>query len=168
MNISAQDIAKLRAQTGAGMIDCKVALEESRGDFAAAVKYLREKGATYAAKRAGKVAAEGAIVSYIHGEGKIGVLVEVNSETDFVAKNESFKKLAADLAMHIAAAAPRYLSPADVPEAESQVGAEVEVLGPEMSADDLADHARTNAYEVMTALGQRYARLYVDNPESAA
>jgi len=126
MNISAQEITRLRTQTGAGMLDCKKALEESGGDYEAAVKYLREKGMARAAKRANKVAAEGAVVSYIHGEGKIGVLVEVNSETDFVAKNDIFKKLAADLAMHIAAAAPKYLSPEAVPAAEIESEKSVE------------------------------------------
>ena len=126
MNISAQEITRLRTQTGAGMLDCKKALEESGGDYEAAVKYLREKGMARAAKRADKVAAEGAVVSYIHGEGKIGVLVEVNSETDFVAKNDIFKKLAADLAMHIAAAAPKYLSPEAVPAAEIESEKSVE------------------------------------------
>ncbi len=114
MSISASDIAKLRAQTGAGMMDCKQALEESSGDTEKAVEWLRKKGITKAAKRAGKIAAEGAVVSYIHAGGKIGVLVEVNCETDFVAKTDSFRALANDIAMHIAAAAPKYLSREEV------------------------------------------------------
>ncbi len=118
MSINTSDIAKLRAQTGAGMLDCKKALEETDGDFDKAVNYLREKGIAKAAKRADKVAAEGAVVSYIHGAGKIGVLVEVNSETDFVAKNDMFKELANDIAMHIAASAPKYLSREEVPAEE--------------------------------------------------
>ncbi len=118
MAISASDIAKLRAQTGAGMMDCKQALEESNGDSEKAVEWLRKKGITRAAKRADKVAAEGAVVSYIHAGGKIGVLVEVNCETDFVAKTDSFRALANDIAMHIAAAAPKYLSREEVSSAD--------------------------------------------------
>lgn len=118
MSINASDVAKLRAQTGAGMMDCKKALEETNGDMNKAVDYLREKGIAKAAKRAGKIASEGVVASYIHGAGKIGVLVEVNSETDFVAKNDSFKALVADIAMHIAGAAPKYLSREEVPAAD--------------------------------------------------
>lgn len=110
MAITTGDVAKLRAQTGAGILDCKKALEETNGDFEASVDSLRKKGITKAAKRAGKVAAEGTVISYIHGAGRIGVLVEVNCETDFVARTDSFKALAMDIAMHIAAAAPKYLS----------------------------------------------------------
>ncbi|OGH76845.1 MAG: elongation factor Ts [Candidatus Magasanikbacteria bacterium RIFOXYC2_FULL_40_16] len=118
MIINASDVAKLRAQTGAGMLDCKKALEETDGSFDKAINYLREKGIAKAAKRAGKIAAEGAVVSYIHGAGKIGVLVEINSETDFVAKNDIFKNLTAEIAMHIAAAAPKYISREEVPAEE--------------------------------------------------
>jgi elongation factor Ts len=115
MDIKASDISALRAKTGAGIMDCKKALEETGGDAEKALDYLREKGITKAAKRAGKIAAEGIVASYIHGAGKIGVLVEVNSETDFVAKNDSFKSLVNDIAMHIAAVGPKYLSREEVP-----------------------------------------------------
>lgn len=118
MSITAQDIAKLRAQTGAGMMDCKNALEEAQGDFEQAVGILRKKGVAKAAKRADKIAAEGKVFGYIHGEGKIGVLLELNSETDFVAKNEKFLLLGQDIAMHIAAMNPKYLSREDVPAEE--------------------------------------------------
>lgn len=118
MAITAADVAKLRAQTGAGMLDCKKALEETNGNFEAAVDALRQRGAAKAAKRADKVAAEGVVTSYIHGAGRIGVLVEVNCETDFVARTDSFRALATDLAMHIAAAAPRYLTSAEIPAEE--------------------------------------------------
>lgn len=118
MAISTADIAKLRAQTGAGMLNCKKALDEAEGDFEKAVDILRKKGIAKAAKRAGKVAAEGAVTSYIHGLGKVGVLVEINSETDFVARNEEFQNLANDIAMHIAAAAPRYLTQDEVEQAD--------------------------------------------------
>lgn len=114
MGITAKMIAELRAKTGAGMLDCKKCLEEAGGDMEQAVDLLRKKGIAKAAKRAGKVAAEGAVVSYIHGEGRVGVLVEINSETDFVAKNEQFQALARDIAMHIAAAAPKFVSREEV------------------------------------------------------
>lgn len=116
MPIDAKTIATLRAQTGAGMLDCKKALEETNGDYEAAIDFLRKKGVAKAAKRADKIAAEGLVFSYIHAGGKIGVLVEVNCETDFVAKNESFQMLASDIAMHIAATNPRYVSRAEVPQ----------------------------------------------------
>lgn len=108
--MSKELIGQLRAQTGAGMLDCKKALDESGGDMEKAVEWLRKRGIAKAAKRAGKVAAEGAVVSYIHGAGKVGVLVEINSETDFVAKNDQFQSLANDIALHIAAAAPKFVS----------------------------------------------------------
>lgn len=114
MAITAADVAKLRAQTGAGMLDCKKALEETNGNFEAAVDALRQRGAAKAAKRADKVAAEGVVTSYIHGAGRIGVLLELNCETDFVARTDSFRALATDIAMHIAASAPRYLTRAEV------------------------------------------------------
>lgn len=116
MSIPASDIAKLRAETGAGMMDCKAALEETGGDAQKAVEWLRKKGVLRAAKRAGNVAAEGAVISYIHAGGKVGVLVEVNCETDFVARTDGFQALGKDVAMHIAAANPLYVSRADVPE----------------------------------------------------
>ena len=112
--ITAQNIAELRAKTGAGMMDCKAALEECSGDFEKAIDWLRKKGVLKAAKRADKIAAEGLVYSYIHAGGKIGVLVEVNCETDFVAKTDSFKALCNDIAMHIAAANPKYLSREEV------------------------------------------------------
>lgn len=115
MTLNTQDITKLRAQTGAGMMDCKKALEEAQGDYDKAVDILRKSGAAKAAKRAGKIAAEGLVASYIHAGGKIGVLVEVNCETDFVAKTDDFKGLVNDIAMHIAAAVPLYLSAEEVP-----------------------------------------------------
>ncbi|HYE59653.1 MAG TPA: translation elongation factor Ts [Candidatus Kapabacteria bacterium] len=114
MAVTASDIAKLRAQTGAGMMDCKQALEENGGDMEKAADYLRKKGMAKAAKRSGKVAAEGAVASYIHAGGKVGVLVEVNCETDFVARTESFQAVVKDIAMHIAASAPKYISRSEV------------------------------------------------------
>lgn len=108
MSISASDVKELRAQTGAGMMDCKKALSECSGNFNEAVDYLRKKGLAAAQKKQGRIAAEGTIGSYIH-EGRIGVLVEVNCETDFVAKNDDFKQLVKDVAMHIAASDTKFV-----------------------------------------------------------
>jgi elongation factor Ts len=105
--ISANMVKELREKTGAGMMDCKKALAESGGDFVKAEEYLRKKGLSAAAKKAGRIASEGAVASYVHMGGKIGVLVEVNCETDFVARTEGFQSLVKDIAMHIAAAAPQ-------------------------------------------------------------
>ena len=116
MTISAQDVKALRDRTGAGMMDCKRALQETEGDVEAAIDLLRAKGAAKAAKRAAKAANEGTIGSYIHFGGKVGVMVELNCETDFVAKTDAFLELAKDLAMHIAASSPVAVSPSDIPE----------------------------------------------------
>jgi elongation factor Ts len=110
MQITAQMVKELRERTGAGMMDCKWALGEAQGDMEKAIDLLRKKGLAAAAKKAGRVTAEGAVGSYIHAGGKIGVLVEVNSETDFVARTDEFQELVRDLAMHIAAAEPRFVS----------------------------------------------------------
>lgn len=115
MEISAGLVKELREKTGAGMMDCKKALLETSGDFEKAVEYLRKKGIASAAKKAGRMTKEGAVTSYIHGEGKVGVLLEVNCETDFVARTEQFKQLVKDLAMHIAAANPQWVRPEEVP-----------------------------------------------------
>ncbi len=118
MAITSQQVAELRAKTGVGILDCKKALEEAGGNIDKAVEILRKKGTAKAAKRADKIAAEGKIVSYIHAGGRIGVLLELNCETDFVARNEKFNELAVDLAMHIAAMNPKYLNREDVSEVE--------------------------------------------------
>jgi len=117
MSISANLVKELRERTGAGMMDCKKALTETRGDLEKAADYLRERGLAAAAKKAGRVATEGLVESYIHGAGRIGVLVEVNCETDFVAKTEEFKAFARDIAMQIAAAKPEYVRREEVPAA---------------------------------------------------
>jgi len=114
MQVSAQMVKELRERTGAGMMDCKAALAESKGDMETAVDILRKKGVASAAKKTGRIAAEGAVGSYIHGGGRLGVLVEVNCETDFVAKTEDFQQLVHDIAMHIAAADPRYVAREEV------------------------------------------------------
>lgn len=113
--ISAKLVKELREKTGAGMMDCKRALQECDGDIDKAAIYLREKGIADSAKKADRIAAEGIVASYIHMGGKIGTLVEINCETDFVARNEDFQKFAKNIAMHIAAANPKYLSREDVP-----------------------------------------------------
>ncbi len=110
MKITAAMVKELRESTGAGMMDCKKALEEAAGDMEKSVELLRKKGLAAAAKKAGRIAAEGAVGSYIHAGGKIGVLVEVNCETDFVARTDDFQALIRDIAMHIAAAEPRFVS----------------------------------------------------------
>jgi elongation factor Ts len=116
MAISAERVKELREKTGAGMMDCKRALSETSGDIERAIDYLRQKGLSDAAKRTGRTASEGLIGSYIHPGGKIGVLVEVNCESDFVARTEEFQMLIKDLAMHVAASNPLYLRREEVPE----------------------------------------------------
>lgn len=116
--ITAALVKELRERTGAGMMDCKKALSATDGDLEKAIDFLREKGLATAAKKAGRVAAEGLVEAYIHGGGRIGVLVEVNCETDFVAKTDAFKELVKDIAMHIAATNPSYLKREEVPTAE--------------------------------------------------
>lgn len=116
VGISAGDVKALRERTQAGMMDCKRALEEAGGDFDAAVELLRVRGQAQAAKRSGRAVSEGVVQSYIHATGKVGVLVEVNCETDFVARNDDFRDFARDVALHIAAAAPLYVSEDEVPE----------------------------------------------------
>jgi len=115
MEITAALVKELREKTGAGMMDCKRALTESGGDIERASEVLREKGLASAAKKAGRVASEGIVQAYIHGGGRIGVLVEVNSETDFVAKNEDFQNFVHDIAMHIAAVGPQYVRREEIP-----------------------------------------------------
>ncbi len=133
VTISPKDVSELRARTGAGMMDCKRALEEAGGDMDKASEILRKKGIAKAEKRAGRVASQGLVVSYIHHNQQVGVLLELNSETDFVARNEAFGQLARDIALHVASADPLGVNPEDVPAellererriAEEQVAAE--------------------------------------------
>jgi elongation factor Ts len=114
-DIPAKDVAALRARTGAGMMDCKKALEEAGGDMEKAVDFLRTKGIMKAEKRAGRGTAQGLVSSYIHFNNRVGVLLEINCETDFVARTEDFQNLARDLALHIASANPIAVSPDQVP-----------------------------------------------------
>ena len=133
--ITASDVKALRDRTGAGMMACKNALGEADGDFERAVELLRARGEAQAAKRSGNEATEGTVQTYVHSNGRIGVLVEVNCETDFVARNDAFVAFARDLALHIAAAAPLAVSDADVPaderEAEIRVATEKAADRPE-------------------------------------
>ena len=115
MSITSSMVKELRDKTGAGMMDCKEALTTSGGDFEKAIDFLRKKGMSAATKRSSKAAKDGVIASYIHMRGKIGVMVELNCETDFVAKTDDFRLLAKELTMHIAAANPRYLKSEDIP-----------------------------------------------------
>ena len=125
MEITTEMVKELRAATNAGVLDCRKALVEADGDFNKAVDYLREKGMATAAKRADREASQGTVELYSHGGGRVGVMVEVNCETDFVAKSEKFRELAHELALQIAASAPRYLKaeeiPADVLEHEAEI-----------------------------------------------
>ncbi|MBQ8845399.1 MAG: translation elongation factor Ts [Clostridia bacterium] len=125
MAFTAQDVAKLRAQTGVGMMECKKALTESNGDFEKAIVILREKGLKAVDKKQGRIASEGIVSSYIHMGGKIGVLVEVNCETDFVAKSDDFQALVKDIAMQIAAANPKYVREEEVDAAELEQEKEI-------------------------------------------
>lgn len=118
MEITADMIKELRAQTGAGVLDCRKALQESNGDMQKAIEWLREKGMAMAAKRADREASNGTVEIYSHGGGRVGVMVEVNCETDFVARSEQFRTLAHEIALHIAANSPRYIRPEDIPAAE--------------------------------------------------
>ncbi|MBR2159699.1 MAG: translation elongation factor Ts, partial [Clostridia bacterium] len=122
---TAKDVMDLRAKTGVGMMDCKKALTETNGDVEKAIVLLREKGMATAAKRAGKIASEGVVGSYIHLGGRIGVLIEVNCESDFVARNEDFTRLVKDLAMHIAASKPEYVSREEVDQAKLKQEADI-------------------------------------------
>lgn len=161
--ITASMVKEIRETTGAGMLDCKKALVEADGNMEVAVKALREKGIAKAAKKAGRVASEGLISSYIHG-GRIGVIVEVNSETDFVAKNEEFVQFAKDIAMHIAATNPQYVRREDVDSAE--IDKEKEILRnqalnegkPEKIVDKMVEGRIAKYYKEICLLEQPFVR----------
>lgn len=126
MAVNASAVKELREKTGAGMLDCKKALDETNGDVQKAIDFLREKGLSAAANKAGRAATEGTVESYIHAGGRIGVLVEINCETDFVGKTDEFREFARDIAMQIAAANPLYVRREEVPQEE--VEKEMEIL----------------------------------------
>jgi elongation factor Ts len=143
--ISAQDVKALRERTGAGIMDSKAALQEAGGDIDKAVEILRVKGQASAAKRGGRATAEGVVSSYIHSGGQIGVLVEVNCETDFVARTEEFKEFARQVAMHVAAASPLYISDDDVSEEDRE--AELRVLREQAAAEGKPENVQHKIVE---------------------
>jgi elongation factor Ts len=146
MTISASDVKTLRDRTGAGIMDAKGALQEAGGDFERAVEILRVKGQASAAKRGGRAASQGVVASYIHGQGQIGVLVEVNCETDFVARTEQFQDFARDVALHVAAKADlRYVSEDDVPDDVRE--AELRVLREQAAAEGKPENVQERIVE---------------------
>ncbi len=161
--ITASQVNDLRAQTGAGLMDCKRALVETNGDVEAAITILRKKGAASAAKRADREAKEGLIESYIHVGGKVGVLIEVNCETDFVARNEDFKALVRNLGMHIAAANPLYVTRDQVPEADLAAERDIaaaQVAGkPPAAVQKIVEGKIEKFYSSIVLLDQPYVKV---------
>ena len=163
MSVSAKLVKELREKTGAGIMDCKKALTETDGDIEKAIVLLREKGLSQAAKKSSRIASEGLVESYIHG-GRIGVLIEVNTETDFVAKNEDFKNFVKDMAMQVAASNPQYVSKEEVPEVE--VEKEKEILKhqalndgkPEHIVDKIVEGRIEKYFEQVCLLEQAYIK----------
>lgn len=164
MNYTANDVKTLRERTGAGMMDCKNALVECDGDMEKAVDYLREKGIAKAAKKAGRIAAEGIVDSYIHMGGRVGVLLEVNCETDFVANSDQFRTLVHDIALQIAASNPLYVKPEDVPaevlEKEKAIlrAQALEEGKPEKIVDKMVEGRIKSYYEDNCLLNQKYVK----------
>jgi len=162
--ISAALVKQLREKTGAGIMDCKEALTECDGDMEKSVAFLRKKGLATAAKRAGRAMSEGVVHSYIHTGGKIGVLVEVNCETDFVAKTDDFQDLAKNIAMHIAANSPLGISPDDVPEEVVEKEKEIyraqalEQGKPEKILDKIVDGKLSKFFKESCLMNQPYVR----------
>ena len=160
--VTAQEVKEQRERTGVGMMDCKRALVEANGDMDEAIKILREKGLAAAAKKAGRIAAEGIVEAYIHLNGKIGVMVEVNCETDFVAKTPDFKAFVHSIAMHIAAAKPLYVNKEEVPQAE--IEAEKEIIRaqalnegkPEKIVDKIVEGRISKYYKEVCLMEQQY------------
>jgi elongation factor Ts len=164
-NISAKMVADLRAKTGAGLMDCKKALAEAGGDEEKAIEALRKKGMASAAKKADRTASDGLVESYIHMGGKVGVLVELNCETDFVAKTDDFKTLARDIAMHIAAASPGYVRreevPADIVDREKGIAAAAVENKPAHIVEKIVEGKMEKVYQEMVLLEQPF----VKNPD---
>ncbi|MFC5472047.1 translation elongation factor Ts [Cohnella suwonensis] len=164
MAVNAADVKTLRERTGAGMLDCKKALEEANGDLTKAAELLREKGLSAAAKKGDRVATEGIVESYIHAGGRIGVLVEVNCETDFVGKTEQFRSFVKDIAMQIAAANPKFLSREEVSQAE--LDKEKEILRnqalnegkPEKIVDKMVEGRMQKYYEENCLMEQAFVK----------
>lgn len=164
MEISARSVKELREKTGAGIMDCKRALLESVGDLEKAVDYLRQKGLALAARKKGRVAAEGVVGAYIHGGGKIGVLVELNCETDFVARTPEFQNLLKDVAMQVAAASPQYVRREDVPLEETEREREIYRLQaqdmgkPQKVVDKIVDGKMEHFYSEVCLLEQEFIK----------
>jgi elongation factor Ts len=161
--ISATMVADLRAQTGAGLLDCKKALTETNGNVEEAITILRKKGAASAAKKADRLAKDGLIESYIHVGGKVGVLIEVNCETDFVARNDDFKAFCKDLCLQIAAANPTYVSRDQVPEAdlakEREIAAAQVVGKPPAAVQKIVEGKLEKYYSTVCLLDQPFVKL---------
>ncbi len=164
MEISAKMVKDLREKTGLGMMDCKKALVESEGNLEKAVEYLRKKGALKAATREGRATSEGRIGSYIHMNGKIGVLVELNCESDFVAKTDQFGELVKDLCMHVAASSPLWISQSDVPEEviakekEIYMSQAKEAGKPDKMLEKIADGKLKKFYSEVCLLDQSFVK----------
>jgi len=164
MEISATQVKELRESTGAGVLDCRKALQENNGDFDKAVTFLREKGLAAAAKKVGREAREGAVELYSHGGGRVGVMVEVNCETDFVARTEQFRTFAHDLALQVAAANPRYLDlaevPAEVVEGEKTIARNraIQEGKPEKVLDKIVEGRMEKFYQEVCLLQQPFVK----------
>ncbi|HIE58770.1 MAG TPA: translation elongation factor Ts [Persephonella sp.] len=164
MAVDAKLVKKLREMTGAGMLDCKKALEETNGNLEEAVELLRKKGIAKAAKKAGRETKEGLIHSYIHAGGRVGVLLELNCETDFVARNETFKELANELALQIAAMKPKWVKREDVPEEivakEGEIAREAAIAEgkPEHIAEKIAEGKVNKFFQENCLLEQKYIK----------
>ncbi|MDR0590312.1 MAG: translation elongation factor Ts [Puniceicoccales bacterium] len=162
VEISAKLVSDLRGSTGAGFVDCKRALVEAEGDFERAITILKKRGIATAAKKLGREANEGIVESYIHGGGRIGVLLELNCETDFVAKNSEFRQLARDICMHIAAANPLYIARKDIP--ADVVGGEREIAGaqaqgkPQHAIDKIVEGKLDKWYQQICLLEQPFVK----------
>ena len=164
MQITTEMIKKLRADTGAGMMDCRKALQEADGDHQKALEFLREKGVAMAAKRADREASNGMVELYSHGNGRVGVMVEVNCETDFVARSEQFRTLAHELALQIAAGAPRYVRENEIPQAALDHEAEIarargkEEGKPDSVTDKIVEGRLAKFKDEVVLLRQAYIR----------
>jgi elongation factor Ts len=164
MEITIELVKDLRQRTGAGIIDCKAALQEANGDMEGAIEHLRRKGLATAAKKAGRIATDGLVASYIHAGGKMGVLVEINCETDFVAKTEDFQAFAKNIAMQIAAANPQYIRREDVPaevlERERRIyrNQALDVGKPEKVIDKIVEGKMERFYSEVCLLEQTYIK----------
>lgn len=167
MEITAESVKKLREKTGVGLMDCKEALKQSNGDMEKAMEYLREKGLAKLQKRMGKVASEGLIASYIHTGGKVGTMVEINCETDFVANTKEFQEFAKDIAMQITASNPLYVKREDIPSEEIEKEKNIyrkqalESGKPEKIVDKIAEGKLEKFYQEVCLIEQSY----IKNPD---